>query len=101
MLRERKFLISIDELELNDDFGEKYSGTDGMLNGIIDMIIENEDTLILADYKTDRINDTDAFVGKYKKQLLLYKKAAEKIYNKPVSSAIIYSFYLQTEIRIL
>ena len=49
-----------------------------MLNGIIDMIIENEDTLILADYKTDRINDTDAFVGKYKKQLLLYKKAAEK-----------------------
>ena len=52
--------ISIDELELNDDFGEKYSGTDGMLNGIIDMIIENEDTLILADYKTDRINDTDA-----------------------------------------
>lgn len=101
VLRERKFLISIDELELNDDFGEKYSGTDGMLNGIIDMIIENEDTLILADYKTDRINDTDAFVGKYKKQLLLYKKAAEKIYNKPVTSAIIYSFYLQTEIRIL
>ncbi len=100
IVRERKFLISIDDLELGDDFSEVYKGTDGMLNGIMDMIIENENALVLVDYKTDKVENLSSLIKRYKKQLLLYKKALEKIQPKPVESAIIYSFYKKAEIKI-
>ncbi|MGN1481946.1 helicase-exonuclease AddAB subunit AddA [Porcipelethomonas sp.] len=100
VIRERKFLISINDLDLNDELSEKYSGTDGMLNGIIDMIIENENSIVLVDYKTDKISDPEILVQNYEKQIYLYKKAVEKIYQRPVNSAIIYSFHLKTEIKI-
>ncbi len=98
--RERKFLISIDDLELEDDFGTLYEGTDGMLNGIMDMVIENEDSVILVDYKTDKVENPAVLAKKYKQQLLLYKKALEKIQPKPIASALIYSFYKKTEIKV-
>ncbi len=96
--KERKFLIAIDDLELGDEFAEQYKGTDGMLNGIMDMVIENKDHVILVDYKTDRVNKLEKLVDLYSKQLLLYKKALEKIQKKPVKEAIIYSFCLNDEI---
>lgn len=100
IIREKKFLISINDLELENDFGDKYKGTDGMLNGIIDMIIENEDHFVLVDYKTDKIDNLNIIAEKYKNQILLYKKALEKIEKKPVKTALIYSFYKKIEIRI-
>ena len=95
-----KFLISINDLELENEFGKKYKGTGGMLNGIIDMIIENEDHFVLVDYKTDKIDNLNIIAEKYKNQIFLYKKALEKIEKKPVKTALIYSFYKKTEIRI-
>ena len=99
-IREKKFLISINDLELENEFGKKYKGTGGMLNGIIDMIIENEDHFVLVDYKTDKIDNLNIIAEKYKNQIFLYKKALEKIEKKPVKTALIYSFYKKTEIRI-
>lgn len=100
IIREKKFLISINDLELENEFSDKYKGTDGMLNGIIDMIIENEDHFILVDYKTDKINNINIIAEKYKGQIYLYKKALEKMEKKTVKAALIYSFYKKTEIRI-
>lgn len=100
VIREKKFLISIDDLDLDSEFGESYKGTDGMLNGIIDMVIENEDNIILVDYKTDKINNPQMLADIYKEQIYLYKKTLEKTEKKPVEKALIYSFYKKTEIRI-
>ncbi|MGN0612545.1 MAG: helicase-exonuclease AddAB subunit AddA [Porcipelethomonas sp.] len=100
VIRERKFLISIEDLELGNDFGELYKGTDGMLNGIMDMIIENDDSVILVDYKTDKVDNPSVLADRYGKQMLLYKKTLEKIQSKPVKSALIYSFYKKTEVRV-
>ncbi len=96
--RERKFLISIEDLELDDEFSKQYNGTDGMLNGIMDMVIEKENSVILVDYKTDKVENVDKLATTYGKQLLLYKKALEKIQDKPVEAAIIYSFYKKAEV---
>ena len=49
VMREKKFLISINDLELDDEFSESYKGTDGMLSGIMDMVIENDDHLSRID----------------------------------------------------
>lgn len=98
--REKKFLISIEDLELDDEFGQLYKGTDGMLNGIMDMVIEKKDGVILVDYKTDKVENASVLAQRYKKQLLLYKKALEKTQSKPVKSAVIYSFYKKTEVAV-
>lgn len=99
--REKKFLIAIDDLELDDELGMEYKNTSGMLNGIIDMVLEFEDYLVLVDYKTDRVSDINELAEKYKRQITLYKLTLEKTEEKPVKEALIYSFSKKSEIRIL
>lgn len=101
ILREKKFLIAIDDLELEDEFGMEYKNTSGMLNGIIDMVLEFEDYLVLVDYKTDRVSDINELAEKYKRQIELYKLTLEKTEIKPVKEALIYSFSKKSEIRVL
>lgn len=50
-----------------------------MLNGIIDMVLEFEDYLVLVDYKTDRVSDINELAEKYKRQIELYKLTLEKL----------------------
>jgi len=103
VLRERKFLVSIDDLKLDgelSEFAENYKNTDGMLNGIMDMIIEHKDSLILVDYKTDSVEKGSELARRYRNQLMLYKKALEVIQDKPVESTVIYSFCLKEVIKL-
>lgn len=96
--REKKFLVAIDDLGIDNKFGEEYSQTSGMLNGIIDMVLEFEDYLVLVDYKTDRVSDISELVERYSGQLELYRKTLEKTEVKPVRETLIYSFYKREEI---
>ena len=100
VIREKKFLIAIDDMKLDGELGEIYKGTTGMLNGIIDVVIEEEDGLVLADYKTDYVKEPEELIEKYSKQLMLYKHTLEKIGSKPVKQALIYSFHFGREIEI-
>lgn len=63
-----------------------------MLQGVIDCVTVNEDGLCIIDYKTDRVFSTDDTVEKYKVQLACYKMAAERIFHKKVTAAILYLF---------
>jgi ATP-dependent helicase/nuclease subunit A len=67
------------------------------VQGIVDLLIEKDDKLILIDYKTGKLNKESA-VQKYKKQLDLYKKALEEGIGKKVKEVYIYSLYLNKEI---
>ena len=70
-----------------------------LVQGIIDLYAINEkDEIILLDYKTDFVTSEEELIQKYKKQLLLYRTALEKYYNKKVSKVYIYSLYLNKEI---
>ncbi|MBQ8434751.1 MAG: PD-(D/E)XK nuclease family protein, partial [Oscillospiraceae bacterium] len=100
IIRERKFLVSIEDLELDDEFGTLYEGTDGMIGGIMDMIIEKDDSVILVDYKTDKVENASLLANRYRKQLLLYKKALEIIQDKPVQSAMIYPFFKKESVKV-
>lgn len=101
VIREKKFLVSLNDLDIDDEYGNAYRNTDGMLNGIIDMILVEDDSLVLVDYKTDRINDINLISNKYRGQLTLYKRTLEKIQSLPVKEAIIYSFYKKMEVKVL
>ena len=82
IMRERKFLTTIDELALGAGF-ESYTGTDACVQGIADCIFEEDDGFVIVDYKTDRFKDEDE-MDKYKTQLRIYKAAFDLLFEKPV-----------------
>lgn len=72
-----------------------------VIQGIIDLYFVNEKgNIVLIDFKTDKINEEELFVTRYKKQLEIYKVALEKITGKTVEKSYIYSFNLDKKIEI-
>lgn len=72
-----------------------------LIQGIIDVYFEEDDYIILADYKTDRVDTKEELVNRYKTQLNLYAEALEKITGKIVKQKIIYSFNLSKEVELI
>ena len=100
ILRERKFLVKISDLGMNDELTEKYKGTDGMVQGIVDLAFEENGSLVVVDYKTDYTESAEALAEEYSRQLEIYKYALEQTERKNVSHAIVYSFGLGQAIEL-
>lgn len=89
--REVKFLMNMEDSEV-------------MVIGVIDCYFEENDKLILIDYKTDFVmseNYTDILVERYKEQLKYYKDALESITGVETGEIYIYSVPNTREIQIL
>lgn len=73
-----------------------------IVQGIIDAFFEEEDGIVLLDYKTDRINEgeEDILVKRYSAQMECYKNAIKKATGKEVKETILYSFSLDKEIEL-
>ena len=99
-------LLNISDIysELKDDENKKakYKDEKITLQGIIDCYFEENDEIVLIDYKTDYIKsgDEDSIKNKYKVQLEYYEKAIEQITGKKVKEKYLYLFYNDIEIRI-
>jgi len=61
---------------------------------------EEEDGIVVADYKTDRVQSADELVKRYYLQLDYYAEALTRLTGKPVKEKIIYSFALGKEIAL-
>ncbi len=68
-----------------------------VVQGIIDICGEAEESLWLIDYKTDRIKEGEEslLLDRYGNQMLYYKAALEQILGKRVSESYLYSFSLK------
>lgn len=93
--KEQPFVLGMDARELYP--GEK-EGELILVQGIIDAYFEEEDGLVVLDYKTDKIRKAEELVEKYHAQLDYYAKALEQMTGKKVKEKIIYSFTLKKEI---
>lgn len=91
--RESQFVIGIPMKEMNL---ESESDELVLLQGIIDLYFEENDELILLDYKTDYVKaDAETeLIDKYRLQLGYYKRALEQITEKRVKEVWIWSFGL-------
>ena len=69
-----------------------------LIQGIIDVWLEEADGIVLLDYKTDHVSDGEILVKRYKVQLDYYQRALEQMTGKKVKERIIYSLSLQQEI---
>ena len=71
------------------------------MNGVIDLMIENDDGIIIVDYKTDRMwADPRTMAKVHKEQVDIYAKAAEKTFGKPVKAKYIFLFDAKTAVEI-
>ena len=86
VLREFKFSVLADAPNMQD---EKI-----LLQGVVDCAIEEEDGLVLVDFKTDRIREAEleSKIAAYTPQVETYATALEKIFQKPVKEKYLYFF---------
>ena len=97
--KERPFFINIPAKEIYDEDIEEEI----LVQGIIDLYyINQDDEVVLVDYKTDYVEKgkESELVEKYISQLELYKRALEESLQRKVDKTYIYSVYLGKEIEI-
>ena len=93
-------MVAVRELDLENDMVKKMKNSDGMIKGIIDLMFEEDDGIVILDYKSDRGVSLEKLKERYSMQLKLYKSAVELTTGRKVKEAILYSFELQDHIRI-
>ena len=74
---------------------EEAKSSQILLQGAVDCLFEEEDGLVLVDYKTDHHVTPQQLWERYQKQIQLYTIALEKIFGKKVKERMLYSFSLQ------
>lgn len=100
---ELPFFTEISSIDFDDSLDKEVFKDEMIrLQGIIDCFFEEDDGLVLLDYKTDYVEEgkEEEIINRYKSQLKYYKAALEKITQKPVKESYLYLFYLDKEIRI-
>ena len=96
--KEQPFVIydNLEEIP-NCNFKEKT-----YIQGVIDLLITlKNNNKIIVDFKTDRIDNKQQLIDRYKVQLEVYKKGVELSLNGKVQDMYIYSFYLDELIKIV
>ncbi len=85
-----------------DEILKKESREPILIQGIIDVFFEEEDGIVVLDYKTDYVpeNPEETLRERYAAQLALYARALYEITGKPVKEKIMYSFYLGREVYV-
>jgi len=91
LYRESPFMMGLEASRIDKELPE---GELVLIQGIIDVWFEEDDGLVLLDYKTDKVKEGYELVKRYALQLDYYQEALEKITGKKVKERIIYSFTL-------
>lgn len=97
LYKEQPFMMGVKARTVRADFPEDE---DILVQGVIDVYFEEEDGLVLLDYKTDRVSDSEELIKRYKTQLQYYAQALERLTHKKVKEKLIYSFALHEVIQV-
>lgn len=92
--KEQQFMIGVPAKEMGLGESEELV----LIQGMIDVYAEEEDGLLLVDYKTDYVECMEELVSRYQVQMKYYIRALEQVTGKKVKEAAIYSLRLQREI---
>ena len=98
--REHRFSVKIKVSEVDKTIGKPYCDEEIILQGAIDTAFLEDNQLVIVDYKTDRVKNLEKLKELYTKQLGLYKFAMEKCTGLKVKECVIYSFELNSSIKV-
>lgn len=98
LYREQPFMIGVNANEV-----QSHWETDDLvlIQGIIDAYFYEGESIVLVDYKTDVVRNGNEkyLLEKYRLQLEYYTEALQRLSGKEVKDKMIYSFYLEKELR--
>lgn len=108
VLREERFNVRLPaEIFTEDETKKKALQNEYVLvQGVVDcLLIEEDGSLVLIDYKTDRTPKDRASAEamlreRYTDQLSYYRMALERLYGAPVKTALLYSFSIGDTVSI-
>lgn len=98
--------IKMNDIYLNNEDiqnnRETYEEESLMLRGIIDLYFEEDDEIVIVDYKTDYIDEDNKqeVINRYRKQLDLYADALLKLTGKKVKEKYLYLFNVDEEVKL-
>ncbi|MPM23592.1 ATP-dependent helicase/nuclease subunit A [bioreactor metagenome] len=98
--------IKMNDIYLNNEDiqnnRETYEEESLMLRGIIDLYFEEDDEIVIVDYKTDYIDEDNKqeVINRYEKQLDLYAEALNKLTGKNVKEKYLYLFNIDEEVKL-
>ena len=98
VIREFKFSI----LEDGETYDPACKGEQILLQGVVDCALEEDDGIILLDFKTDYVTDATlpAVAEKYRSQLNTYAAALQRIYGKKVKQKLLYFFCINDFVQL-
>jgi ATP-dependent helicase/nuclease subunit A len=83
---------------------KEIDGVEAVVQGIIDCYFEEDDEIVLIDYKNsfmrNGVSDQE-IAERYSEQIKLYAEAITEATNKPVKEAYLYLFDVQKFVRIV
>ncbi|WP_461810109.1 helicase-exonuclease AddAB subunit AddA [Faecalimonas sp.] len=97
LFREQPFVLGVSAKEI---YPKEETDETLLIQGIIDVWMEEEEGLVVVDYKTDRVKSVEELKERYESQLKYYGEALEKLTGKKVKEKIMYSLFLQREIYV-
>lgn len=71
-----------------------------VVQGIADCVFEENGTLVIVDYKTDRVSTAKELIARYRPQLDIYRNALSAALDMPVSECALYSFALNRTVTL-
>lgn len=97
VLKEKQFIMQSDynKIVTSSAVDEKV-----LVQGVVDLIIIDNNTAIIIDFKTNRNTNKQVLIDTYSLQLQLYAQAVQIGYKVPVIDKYLYSFDLNTLIRV-
>ena len=97
LFKEQPFVLGISADRVDENLPKEEMV---LVQGIIDVYFEEGDQIVVADYKTDRVDTPEELIDRYKVQLDYYAEALTRLTGKAVKEKIIYSFALNKEIKL-
>ena len=98
VLREYKFTTRLHLKDYDESVPLEFEDEKIILQGAVDCMFQEDDEIVVVDYKTDRFKSISEMKAKYAKQLLLYSNSVKKCTDINVKQIILYLFYTGEQI---
>lgn len=71
-----------------------------VVQGIADCVFVEDGKLVIVDYKTDTGVDAEALLDRYSAQLEIYREALSQALGMPVKETLLYSFFMNSTVKV-
>lgn len=92
--REQKFTVFLPAEEVTGMKDAALQNEKVLLQGVMDCVFGENGSVVLLDYKTDRVRTPEELIERYTTQLRVYAYAAKQLFETEVREAYLYSFAL-------